>query len=340
MTQTRTAETPRLTALPQWPAGPRCWLRHPAAWLLAVAAAFALVQLVLVVPRAGLGWDESLYASQLSPRVPAGFFSAPRARGVTYLIAPVVWATGSVSALRTYLAVASSVALAIVYWPWLRVVRRAAVVPLAALLFAGLWVVGFYAPEAMPNLWVACGAVAAAGWFARYVAGGGRVALGGLAAALAVVALMRPGDAFWLAVPLFAAAVLVRAWRRPALLGTMVGGLALGGAQWIVEAYTGVRPPCVLSGQYAVPVAYHAGCGSEQTGGHNRSTTPAAPVARAHRESTAILSHHDRPPRYARSWHAYAPGGPLGAYGWIACLPPWRDRRPATTRPRRDDRSW
>lgn len=50
---------------------------RPFPWLAAVAAAFTFVQLVLVVPGSGLGWDETVYVSQVSRDVPAAFFSAP-----------------------------------------------------------------------------------------------------------------------------------------------------------------------------------------------------------------------------------------------------------------------
>ncbi|MFF4650768.1 hypothetical protein [Streptomyces sp. NPDC001380] len=56
--------------------------------LAAVAAAFTAAQLLLVVPGTGLGWDETVYVSQVDPRVPAAFFSAPRARGISWLAAP------------------------------------------------------------------------------------------------------------------------------------------------------------------------------------------------------------------------------------------------------------
>ena len=58
-------------------------------WLAAVAGAFTLAQLVLVRPDLGLGWDETVYASQVSGHVPAAFFSAPRARGISLLVSPI-----------------------------------------------------------------------------------------------------------------------------------------------------------------------------------------------------------------------------------------------------------
>ncbi|WP_433182294.1 hypothetical protein [Actinoallomurus sp. CA-150999] len=216
---------------------PRDLMRRPAAWLIAVAVLLAAVEFAVVVRHGDVGWDEALYISQVSPRLPAAFFDAPRARGITYLIAPVVWVTASLTVLRAYLAVIGAAAVVLAYWPWLALTSRKAVVPLAALLFSGLWVTGYYASEVIPNFWVAVGGVALAGWFVRYAVAGGRGALLGVVAAAAVVALMRPGDAAWIVLPLPIAAVAVRRWRRPALLVALVAGLALGAAQWIIEAY-------------------------------------------------------------------------------------------------------
>ncbi|GAA4636168.1 hypothetical protein GCM10023196_084850 [Actinoallomurus vinaceus] len=212
-------------------------IRRPVTWLIAVAVLLAAVEFALVVRHGDVGWDEALYISQVSPRLPAAFFSAPRARGITYLIAPVVWLTASVTVLRAYLAVIGATAVVLAYWPWLALTSRRAVVPLAALLFSGLWITAYYVSEVIPNFWVAVAGVALVGWFVRYAVAGGRTALLGVVAAAAVVTLMRPGDAAWIALPLPIAAVLVRRWRRRALIVALVGGLALGAAQWIVEAY-------------------------------------------------------------------------------------------------------
>jgi hypothetical protein len=216
---------------------PTTLVRRPAGWLVGVAVLLAAIEFVVVVRHGDVGWDEALYVSQVSPRFPAALFSAPRARGITYLIAPVVWLTGSITVLRAYLAVLGGAAVVLAYWPWLAVSSRRAVVPLAALLFTGLWITGFYVSEVIPNFWVAVGGVALAGWFVRYARAGGRTALVGMVAGGAVVALMRPGDAFWILMPLPIAAVLVRRWRRPALLVAVVAGPALGAAQWIIEAF-------------------------------------------------------------------------------------------------------
>ncbi|MGW0334851.1 hypothetical protein ACWD0J_23785 [Streptomyces sp. NPDC003011] len=206
-------------------------------WPAAVAAAFTLVQLTLVVPGLGLGWDETVYVSQVSPQAPAAFFSAPRARGVTVLVAPVTAVTTSTLALRVYLAVLSGCGLFGALWVWRRMLPTP-VLTVAGALFASLWITVFYGPQVMPNLWVAYGALVAAGCFLRAVRRpGDHRALAGLAAGVALAALMRPTDAVWLVLPLAAAALLLRTRRRLSLLLVLAAGLAVGSAEWIVEAY-------------------------------------------------------------------------------------------------------
>ncbi|MDV5145835.1 hypothetical protein R1T08_16870 [Streptomyces sp. SBC-4] len=230
-----------LLGSPLWPAG--------------LAVLFTLAQLALVVPGSGLGWDEAVYVSQVGGNAPAAFFSAPRARGVSYLVAPVAAFTDSTVAIRVYLALLSGAAL----WGALRAWRGilpASVLTAGGALFTGLWVTLFYGPRVMPNLWCAFGALAAVGFFLRVADGGrggvtcragaagrggvvGRAALVGLGLTVAGVTLFRPGDGLWLVLPLGAAALLVPAWRRRATALTVVlaGGLALGALPWIVEAY-------------------------------------------------------------------------------------------------------
>ncbi|MFC9428977.1 hypothetical protein [Streptomyces sp. NPDC056987] len=205
--------------------------------LAVVAVAYTLVQLAFALPGSGLGWDETVYVSQVGRDAEAAFFSAPRARGITFLVAPVTALTTSVEALRVFLALLSGAGLFLA----LRVWRRLLPVPVLALagaLFAGLWITVFYGPRVMPNLWVAFGALFTVGCFLRAARErSDRAALAGVGAGLAFVALMRPGDACWLALPLAGAALLVRSWRRPALVLMVAGGVALGCAEWVVEAY-------------------------------------------------------------------------------------------------------
>ncbi|MFE7156796.1 hypothetical protein [Streptomyces sp. NPDC057636] len=215
-------------------------MRNPLPLLAAVSAAFTLIHLALIAPGLGLGWDESVYVSQVSPQAPAAFFSAPRARGITYLVAPLTALTTSITALRLYLAVLAGCGLFLALWAWRRLMP-APVLGAAGGLFAGLWITMFYASQAMPNLWVAYGALAAVGCFLRAARDpGDRWAVAGLAAGVAFAALMRPTDAVWLALPLAVASV-VRARQRGLLLVALAAGLTAGCAEWIVEAYVSYR---------------------------------------------------------------------------------------------------
>ncbi|MET7844879.1 hypothetical protein ABZT51_45925 [Streptomyces sp. NPDC005373] len=112
------------------------------------------------------------------------------------------------------------------------------VLALTGTLFVALWVTQLHGPQAMPNLWTALSALSAVGCFVRAAGNrSNRRALIGLCLALAAAALFRPTDALWLSLPMAAAVLCARRWRRPALLTALVAGLARGGAQWVVEAY-------------------------------------------------------------------------------------------------------
>ncbi|MET7366403.1 hypothetical protein ABZS61_11325 [Streptomyces sp. NPDC005566] len=477
---------------------------RPLPWLITVAVVFLVVQLAVVVPGSGLAWDETVYVSQVGGNAPPAFFSAPRARGISYLVAPAAALTTSTTALRIYLALLSAAAMVIALWVWRKVLPGPVLVGAGA-LFAGLWPTLFYGPMAMPNLWCALGALAAAGWVVRAVGGaGGRADIIGAGAAVALVALMRPADGVWLTLPLAAVAVLVPGRRRPDLCAALVVGLLVGFAPWVVEAYAhhggvrarlhraseiqgglgwnmavddqvrslegrtlcrpcdipwkrpgtalwwavvpflalggtvvarragrgtaalvatavagsvavpylflieysaprfllpayallavpvaecvihlftrarnarrpagtvflalvlaghlavqlqvlsrvsasshstsadyaavagalnrlGVRPPCVVSGEQAVPIAYYAGCSSRQTSGHDTSITPGAIGAAARRTPVAVLvTGSAEPPAYARAWRSVPLPHTRGAGPYRGFLP-WTDTAP------------
>jgi hypothetical protein len=185
-----------------------------------------------------LGWDESIYLSQVSRQAPAAFFSAPRARGITWLAAPLQPFDPSVTDLRVYLSALSALALYLAFRTWFAVIAPPAAV-LAALGFASLWVTRFYGAQLMPNLWVAFGLIAAVGGFLRLAADRrDRVGLLALPVGLAVAALMRPTDAAWVTAPLLLLTALVPGWRRTGRLYLLtVTGSLLGAAPWIIEAY-------------------------------------------------------------------------------------------------------
>jgi hypothetical protein len=204
--------------------------------LAAVAAVFAVAQLVLVRPVLGLGWDEIVYVSQVTSHTPAAFFSAPRSRGVSLLVAPIASWSSSTPLLRVYLALLSGLALYLALRAW-RGLFPTRVLAVGGALFASLWVTLFYGPQAMPNYWVAIGALISVGCFLRARAHpSARAALWGVAAGAALMAWMRPTDAVWVTVPLLVLALVRRHWR---LLLVLVAGLAAGAVEWVIEAYVG-----------------------------------------------------------------------------------------------------
>ncbi|QOV40671.1 hypothetical protein IM697_21070 [Streptomyces ferrugineus] len=212
----------------------RSWRARGEVLLAAVAAAFTLLQLLLVRPSMGLGWDEIVYVSQVGGDAPAAFFSAPRARGVPLLVWPVASWSSSTILLRVYLAVLSGLALYLVLRVW-RGLFPARVLAGAGVFFATLWVTLFYGPQAMPNLWVAFGALLCVGCFLRARADRfDRWALWGVLAGALLMAWMRPTDAVWVTLPLLVLAAVARHWRLGAALVT---GLVAGGIQWVIEAY-------------------------------------------------------------------------------------------------------
>lgn len=239
-------------------------------WLVGIAAAFTLAQLVFVAPHLLLSWDEVVYVSQVSGHAPAAYFDPARARGVPLLVAPVAMLTSSVLALRIYLSVLSGLGLFLALLAW-RGLRPAWVLALAGLVYGGLWVSLYYGPQAMPDEWVAFCGLAAAGLFVRAAqrhaasvgpqSRGQRAStawwlLAGLAASLAIAALVRPGDAVFLAGALVVAVLVVPAWRQWRLAAAVVIGSAAGAVEWVVEAYL----------RFGGPLARLHAAGAEQGG--------------------------------------------------------------------------
>ncbi|MCX3287785.1 hypothetical protein OR263_13910 [Streptomyces sp. NEAU-H22] len=202
--------------------------------IAALAAVFTLAQLALVRPVLGLGWDEIVYVSQVTSHHPAAFFSAPRSRGVSLLVAPVASWSSSVPLLRVYLALLSGLALHLALRTW-RGLFPTRVLVTGGALFASLWMTLFYGPQAMPNYWVAIGALISVGCFLRARPERSSLrALWGLAAGGALMAWMRPTDAVYVAVPLLVLALVRRHGR---LVLVFAAGLAAGAVPWVIEAY-------------------------------------------------------------------------------------------------------
>lgn len=153
------------------------------------------------------------------------------------LVAPVALWSSSTALLRVYLAVLSGVGLYFALRAW-RGLFPVGVRAVAGALFASLWVTLFYGPQAMPNYWVAVGALVCVGCCLRVRKNpGDRAALWGAGAGAALMAWMRPMDTVWVTLPLLVLLLGVREWRRPRLLGAMAVGLATGAGAWVVEAY-------------------------------------------------------------------------------------------------------
>ncbi|MEU5580354.1 hypothetical protein ABZ791_14890 [Streptomyces huasconensis] len=182
-----------------------------------------------------LGWDELVYASRYSPYAPATPFSAPRTRGVPFLIAPVATWSDSVVLLRVWLTLLATAALYLGFRPWLRAARRPWAAPVAAALYGSLWITLFYANEAMPNHYTAMGAVGAVGlflWPRQSL-----LTCTGIATGIALATLMRPNDGFAIGLPLLIAALLFPAWRGRSRVLAVLVGLGAGALPWAVEAY-------------------------------------------------------------------------------------------------------
>ena len=213
--------------------------RRPETWLIVVGVLHGVSPLILLGPAWYFGVDETIYLSQINAYTPANLFSAPRARGVTLLAAPVTMVTDSTIAVRLWLALLSAIALYLAFRPWLRL-RRGSVVPLAALLFSTIWTVTYYGFEVMPNYWVAVAAVAACGCALRFVAEARPWQLAAVALAMAIVALLRPSDALYGGFALVLCCLFIPAARRRrvwAAAAVMIGA-GLGALEWAVEAYT------------------------------------------------------------------------------------------------------
>jgi hypothetical protein len=92
-----------------------------------------------------------------------------------------------------------------------------------------------------------------------------------------------------------------------AVLNHVVDGTYAGRREWARTAAEldrlGVRPPCLLTGHEAIPIAFYTGCSSAHTEGNNANTT-AGNIERTARRLpvAALVTPEGRPPAYARTW--------------------------------------
>jgi hypothetical protein len=217
----------------------RLWSRPYRTGLLplaAVAAAFMGVVLVSSPLRMSFGWDEAVYASQITQHHPLMPWGAERARGLPLLTAPVTMLTPSVFALRVYLAVLAGVGLFLAFAAW-NGLRPPRVLALAAALFGSLWTTQLYAPLVFPNLWTAFGAVASLGLFLRALRKPSPAILVFLGAAVAFTGLMRPLDAVVLCLPMAVTGIVKGGRQAWEAIIALCGGLVIAFGEWVAEAF-------------------------------------------------------------------------------------------------------
>ncbi len=197
-----------------------------------VAVALIALQLLLIPMDRALGWDETVYVSQVDRSFPVLPFVASRSRGIVVLIWPLVQLGLSLEAMRIVLAVASSVALVAAAACWGPLLMRPAAA--ATALVVGIsWPFVVSGSEVMPNLWSAVLLLAAGGLLARgLVSGNDRPSWWALGL-LSLAALVRPVDA----VVFVAAAAVVVLWVRGRAVWLLWLGAAvvLGCLPWLVE---------------------------------------------------------------------------------------------------------
>lgn len=200
--------------------------------LLAVGFGYLLTQLAFFPFGRPSNWDEAVYLSQVTPGMHALFMDAWRSRGITLLIAPVTVLGGSLSDVRLFLTIASSVAMTAAFALWIPLFGLAA--PIAALLFSFTWLGVSSGSALMPNLWAAILGVAVTAMVARRLEGGSLAAAIAAAVLLGAMALVRVTEATVIAgaIGVYLLAFRRTSWRFGLGLGS---GLLLGWLPWILE---------------------------------------------------------------------------------------------------------
>lgn len=181
-----------------------------------------------------LEFDEAVYLSEASSSPDLVGFGPHRARGIVWLIEPVVSCGGSILAIRWYLLAITLLGLVLIAVTWWPLVRWWAI--WGTSIFAWHWLVLFYAIEISPNLFAAIAVVISVGLSVRNLLAPSKqtMVLAGLTFFVAV--LIRPTDSACIFAGLAAATLLFgHSGRKTAItLGT---AFAIGIIPWVVESY-------------------------------------------------------------------------------------------------------
>lgn len=219
-------------------------LHRPGTAIAVIAVCLAVVQLVTFDLGRYLAYDEAIYLSEVYPAGTPIEFTAPRARGLPWLVAPVALFSPPIWLIRLYLLTLSSGLFFAAFRVWLPVIGTARTA-VAAVWFGAGWMSLHYGSELFPNQYVALGAIFAAGSFARHLTtsthrpGWRSRPLWATAAAVTVVAVIRPTEATMITCGLGASALLATGQLRRLLVmwSALAAGLLAGWLPWVIEAF-------------------------------------------------------------------------------------------------------
>ena len=221
-------------AAPGRAAGIRGMVADSRLWNLLVAVAFTAATALQTPLSAPLGWDEAVYASQVSNRVPMAW-TAPRGRGMPLLNAPVTLFTANPAAIRIYFLLLSGACFYLMLWTWGKV-DKSRLVPVAGAVFGSLWITANQASSDLGNLYLAYSAAIAAGaacWYQRERRAAPLVIL--LAASFTATMVHGPTDGVFLLIGVLASLRCLK--RKDEVICVTVAGVALGVAEWCIEAW-------------------------------------------------------------------------------------------------------
>lgn len=216
------------------------WAIGPTGLLVIVAALYFALQIVLFDESRFLEWDEAVYIGRSAAKFNAPPWSSHRAPGVSWILTPSFLVSSSFVWMRVYLAMVSTLAIALGFSAWREATGRQAALAMA--LFCSSWLVLFYGSEASPNLYVAACTVGAIGMVARP----GRLFAtpAYVAVAVATAVLLRPSDGAMLAAAVVVGAYVTRARHRiREIVFSVAIAVILGMIPWTVESIVAFDGP-------------------------------------------------------------------------------------------------